>query len=79
MLVPGIGFAIYPLATLTFFMCYSTQQRIISYVCWNTAAQKVRTNTGKFTFVYAASKLWETVPTNETSPFYFHNTSCLVN
>ena len=25
---------------------------------------KVRTNTGKFTFVYAASKLWETVPTN---------------
>ena len=27
---------------------------------------KVRTNTGKFTFVYAASKLWETVPTNLT-------------
>ena len=25
---------------------------------------KVRTNTGKFTFVYAASKLWEMVPTN---------------
>ena len=25
---------------------------------------KVRTNTVKFTFVYAASKLWETVPTN---------------
>ena len=25
---------------------------------------KVRTNTGKFTFVYVASKLWETVPTN---------------
>ena len=24
---------------------------------------KVRTNTGKFTFVYAASKLWQTVPT----------------
>ena len=25
---------------------------------------KVKTNTGKFTFVDAASKLWETVPTN---------------
>ena len=25
---------------------------------------KVRTNTGKFTFVYVTSKLWETVPTN---------------
>ena len=25
---------------------------------------KVRTNSGKFTFVYVASKLWETVPTN---------------
>ena len=25
---------------------------------------KIRTNTGKFTFVYVASKLWETVPTN---------------
>ena len=25
---------------------------------------KVRTNTGKFTFVFVASKLWETVPTN---------------
>ena len=26
----------------------------------------VRTNTGKFTFVYAASKLWETVPDQQT-------------
>ena len=25
---------------------------------------KVRTNTGKFTFAYVASKVWETVPTN---------------
>ena len=30
----------------------------------NFRRPKVRTNTGKFTFVYVASKLWETVPTN---------------
>ena len=30
----------------------------------NFQRPKVRTNTGKFTFVYVASKLWETVPTN---------------
>ena len=30
----------------------------------NFQRPKVRTNTGKFAFVYAASELWETVPTN---------------
>ena len=30
----------------------------------NFRRPKVRTNTGKFTFVYAASQLWEMVPTN---------------